>query len=167
MTNMKLFLVMFWIYFISPLISIGINAVICLKNVMRVREIKSEKQTITSLPLPSLLNSFSWHPLNLTFYQPSIFTILTHQNQENTYGSAFLAKFWYKKHKIKSKIIYLFNHDLSMSHTICITKDHSEFISNNKIIQIKPNQYWLKYTYNEYYINYLYYYFEGNFTIFF
>jgi hypothetical protein len=143
MMSMKLLMIIFWIYFISPPFSILVNFLVYLTNIEKVNKKQSEKQTIKLQVLPSLLKKFKWKQLNLSNYTPSILTILINELSDNTVGSAILTQFWYKSNNIPSSILYIFNKDITIGHSICIRKDHTEFVSNDNIIKIKEPNNWI------------------------
>ena len=73
---------------------------------------------------------------------PWVYNILSNEFFNDSISLAVLAKHWYKKHNIKSRIIYLYDDKVTKGHCICITCDNSQFTSNDEVINIKP-MYWI------------------------
>lgn len=163
MNRVKIIVVLIWIHILSPILSYLINLLVFLANVEKVRKIQTERRTIKLLDLHSLLKQFKWKQRNIDpyiFFTPSIFTIFTNKNQNDIIGSATLAKYWYRTHNIPSTILYLFNDNLTIGHSICIKNDLTEFVSNSNIVLITPNE-------DETWMDFIYDYFNGEYTLFF
>lgn len=137
---MKYIATKLWIYFFRPIWSFIINLCYWILHITQLTTAIKTKNLLKDLPLSEVLNQFIWTEDKFKDWIPWVITIANNLWHDDCDGSATLAKYWYKTKGIKSEIIELFDSNFKIGHAICIRKDHTEFTSNNDVIEIKnPN----------------------------
>jgi len=89
-----------------------------------------------NLSLKELMSKFKWKKDNLKDWSPWVITIIARDLLDDCDGAAVLAKWWYKKHNVASRIVALYSSDGKLGHAICVRNDNMEFVSNNDIIKL-------------------------------
>lgn len=141
---MKLYLLKYifqlnWVYILNPIWSLIINLIYFIINISKYNKVKNEKLYLLILPLQDVMNKFSWVADKFKDWTPYIYTLIINNYKDDCDGAATLAKFWYKNHNIKSRLVFIYDENYSQGHCVCVRNDNTEFVSNNSIVKLNPN----------------------------
>jgi len=85
------------------------------------------------------MSKFKWKKDNMVDWTPWVITIIARNMQDDCDGAAILAKWWYKKHSSRGKIVSLYSKDLKVGHAVCVRQDHKEVVSNQYVLPLDPS----------------------------
>jgi len=139
MSTFKLLATKLWVKVLCPIWSFIVN---CFYWIFRLNHIKKYlhiKNDYSYLTLIELMNKFKWKEDNLKDWTPWVITIIARELVDDCDGAAVLAKWWYKEHASEGRIVVLYSADGNFAHSVCIKENNKEFVSNNEVVVLNPN----------------------------
>lgn len=125
----------------KPIYSTIINLLYWISRLNQIREIMSLLHVLKEYELTTLMSKFQWTEDTMRDWSSWVITTINRDFKGDCEDAAILAKWWYKKHNISSRIVYLTQKKDELSlHAICVRKDNTEFISNNYVISLNSSK---------------------------
>jgi len=121
------------------IISFVYNCVFWLFHLNKLNSTKKKMNSISNLDTRIMMNKFKWVKDKFD-WTPWALTIFYKQFNDDCDGASALGRWSWKQQGIKSTI-YSLKTD-TKGHSVCVRDDHTQFISNNEVIDIDPNIYW-------------------------
>ena len=123
-------------YFSKPIWSFIRNCVFWLFRLNKIGQVKKEMEATKGLKIETLMNLFKWQDDVVGDWTPWVSTVIAKDLQDDCDGAAALAKWWFKQNGIKAEILNLYS-DKS-GHTICVTKDRTKMVTNERVVNLNP-----------------------------
>jgi hypothetical protein len=136
MTTIQIISRKFGVYFAKPILSLIVNCVFWLFHLNKISLVRREMEILKRLQLTTVMNLFQWKQDNLIDWTPWVSTIVYNNMTDDCDGAAILAKWHFKTKGIESKVFHLYTDKIG--HAICVTDDHTKFVSNSEVAQINP-----------------------------
>jgi len=139
MSKIKLFATKLWISFMCPVWSFIINLCYWICRPFVIKEALAKKNALLSIDnIINVMSVFRWTEDKYKDWLPWIITIVNKDITDDCDGAAVLAKWWWKKKGLKSRIVYLYSADGNTGHAICVSSSNDIFVSNSQVIDIDP-----------------------------
>jgi hypothetical protein len=124
------------VYYSKPIWSFIRNCVFWLGHLNKIGEFRKIKADIKSLSIETLMERFVWVEDKAGDWTPWVMTIICQSFKDDCDGAANLAKWWFKENGIEAEILNLYS--ATEGHTICVTKDRTKMVTNERVIQLFP-----------------------------
>jgi len=142
MAGFKLFVTKVWINVLCPIWSFIINLCYWLFRLNRIKSAQLKKERLLELSLADVMSQFKWVNDNFKDWYPWIITIVDKNLEDDCDGAAILAKWWWEKHGIKSRLVFLYSADGKVGHVICVRNSNDIFVSNKELIHVDAAKDW-------------------------
>jgi hypothetical protein len=126
----------FGVYFSKPIWSFIRNCVFWLGHLNKIGEFRKIKADIKSLSIETLMERFVWVEDKAGDWTPWVMTIICQSFKDDCDGAANLAKWWFKQNGVEAEILNLYS--ATEGHAICVTKDRTKMVTNERVIQLFP-----------------------------
>lgn len=136
MTTFQIAIRKFSVYFAKPILSFIVNCVFWLFRLNKISGVKREMELLKRFPIEHAMSFFKWKEDNLVDWTPWVSTIVYNTLTDDCDGAAAFAKWHFSTRSIKSRIVCLYADKIG--HAICVTNDHTKFVSNDRVISINP-----------------------------
>lgn len=136
MTTFQIIIRKFWIYVEKPIWSFIVNSVFWVGHLNKIGEVRKIKADIKSISIETLMERFVWVEDKAGDWTPWVMTIICQSFKDDCDGAANLARWWFKQHGIEADILNLYS--TKEGHTICVTKDRTKMVSNERVVQLFP-----------------------------
>lgn len=136
MTTFQILIRKFWVKVEKPIWSFIVNLCFWIGHLNKINEAREIKRLLLLQPLEQAMQNFVWVADNWQDWSPWTLTIASRLWTDDCDGAAVMARWWFKKHGIKSEIMYLFS-DKS-GHAVCVTKDRTKMVSNDRVVDLNP-----------------------------
>jgi hypothetical protein len=103
---------------------------------IKISAVKREMEATKGLKIETLMNLFKWQPDRVGDWTPWVMTIICQSFKDDCDGAAALARWWFKEHGIEAEILNLYSE--KEGHTICVTKDRTKMVTNERVIDLNP-----------------------------
>ena len=123
-------------YFSKPIWSFIRNCVFWLFRLNKISEVRKIKADIKYLSIETLMERFVWVEDKGGDWTPWVMTIICQSFKDDCDGAAALAKWWFKEHGVEAEILNLYSD--KEGHTICVTKDRTKMVTNERVINLNP-----------------------------
>ena len=137
MSKFQIIIRKFWIKVEKPIWSFIVNCVFWLFRLNKIGQARLEvKALIKMLTINELMMEFLWEEDKIGDWVQWPITMIYSEIRGDCDDAAALAKWWFKEHGIKADIFNLYS-DKS-GHTICVTKDRTKMVSNERVVLLHP-----------------------------
>jgi hypothetical protein len=136
MSKFQIIIRKFWIRVEKPIWSFIVNCVFWLFHLNKIGEFRKIKADIKSLSIETLMERFVWGEDKAGDWTPWVMTIICQSFKDDCDGAAALAKWWFKENGIEAEILNLYS--ATEGHTICVTKDRTQMVTNERVIDLNP-----------------------------
>ncbi len=134
MLKFKIMVTKLWIKFLCPIWSFIVNLCYWINRPFGIREALLKKEIYLALPLEELIGRFKWTGDKFKDWVPWVITIANKELADDCDGAAILAKWWWKEHDIKSRIVFLYSS--TAGHAVCVKTDNTCFVSNSQVLYL-------------------------------
>ena len=124
------------IHFSKPIWSFIVNCVFWLFHLNKICAVKTDMRALKQIPVEVVMSMFKWKEDSLKDWTPWVSTIVYKSITDDCDGAAELAKWHFKTKGIKADILNLYNQN--EGHTICVTKDRTKMVSNERVVLLHP-----------------------------
>jgi len=101
-----------------------------------IKEALTKKKALLDQDIKIVMSTFKWRQDQFKDWCPWIITIVNKDITDDCDGAAILAKWWWKKHNINSRLVFLYSADWKFGHAVCVTKDNIKFVSNSEVLEL-------------------------------
>jgi hypothetical protein len=136
MTKFQIAIRKLGVHFSKPIWSFIVNSVFWLFHLNKIFWVRNEMTLLKAWQLDPLMAVFTWHEDSFKDWTQWITTMVCSQFRGDCDDAAALAKWWFKEHGIKADILNLYNS--SVGHTICVTRDRTKMVSNERVVDLNP-----------------------------
>jgi hypothetical protein len=136
MTKFQIAIRKLGVHFSKPIWSFIVNCVFWLGHLNKIGEFRKIKADIKSLSIETLMERFVWVEDKAGDWTPWVMTIICQSFKDDCDGAANLAKWWFKQNGVEAEILNLYS--ATEGHAICVTKDRTKMVTNERVIQLFP-----------------------------
>ena len=136
MTTLQIIIRKIAVYFSKPIWSFIVNCVFWLFHLNKIGTVRTDMRALRQMPLEVVMSMFKWKEDSLKDWTPWVATIVYKSITDDCDGAAELAKWHFKTKGIKADILNLYNQN--EGHTICVTKDRTKMVSNERVVLLHP-----------------------------
>jgi hypothetical protein len=126
----------FSVYFAKPIWSFIVNCVFWLFRLNKISGVRTSLNILKDKPIELVMSKYVWKEDTLGDWTPWASTVIAKDLQDDCDGAAVLAKWWFKEHGVEAEILNLYS--AKEGHTICVTKDRTKMVTNERVVQLFP-----------------------------
>ena len=139
MRTFKLFSTKLWIWILCPTWSFIINLCYWICRPFSIREALSKKEALLKIDIKDVMATFKWSQDKYQDWYPWIITIVNTDLRDDCDGAATLAKWWWSKQGVKSRLVFLYSENLTLGHAVCVLNSNTIFVTNSEVLDLDPN----------------------------
>ena len=136
MNKFQLLITKFWIKVEKPIWSFIVNSVFWLGHLNKIGEARKEMEAIKSLKLETLMGLLKWTEDNFKDWVQWPSTLIYNDFKGDCDDAARLGYWWFKQNGVEAEILNLYSK--SEGHTVCITKDRTKMVTNERVVNLNP-----------------------------
>lgn len=139
MLAIRILLQKLWVKVMWPIWSFIVNLCYWICRPFSIKEALAKKKALLDQDLKSIMTIFWWRQDRFKDWYPWVITIVNKDISDDCDGAASLAKWWWKKHGVSSRFVYLYTENFSEGHVVCVANSNLTFVSNSEVIDIDPS----------------------------
>ena len=124
------------VYFSKPIWSFIRNCTFWLFRLNKISDVKRTMSEIKGISIESLMSAFRWQEDRVGDWTQWVSTLVYNNFKGDCDDAAALAKWWFKEHGVEAEILNLYSD--KEGHTICVTKDRTKMVTNERVINLNP-----------------------------
>jgi hypothetical protein len=126
----------FSVYFAKPIWSFIVNCVFWLFRLNMISGVRTSLNILKDKPIELVMSKYVWKEDTLGDWTPWVLTVVYNEFEDDCDGAAALAKWWFKQNGVEADILNLYS--ATEGHTICVTKDRTKMVTNERVIDLNP-----------------------------
>jgi hypothetical protein len=136
MTTFQIIIRKLGVHFSKPIWSFIVNSVFWLLHLNKIGEVRKFLVEIKAFPIAYVMGHFKWTEDSFQDWTQWPLTLVYNDFKGDCDDAAALAKWWFKQNGVEADILNLYSK--SEGHAICVTKDRTKMVTNERVIDLNP-----------------------------
>ena len=136
MTKLQIITRKFWIRIEKPVWSFIVNSVFWLFRLNKIGQVRRELVLLKDWKLQPMMELFTWKEDKGGDWTSWVSTLIWQYFNGDCDDAARLGYWWFKQNGVEAEILNLYSK--SEGHTVCITKDRTKMVTNERVVNLNP-----------------------------